>query len=263
MSTPAARSLLSGVLITTLLLGGEVLFASPTRAAGVSSSNTEIRTARRCAVAGAVARSGSGFVRCVGGRWRVAARPTDTDRCLPAAKGQIYATAPRLVCDGARWRVPVTAPSAPPPPPIDATVTTAALRSPREPAPIGANERPCDAVWADVSSLVPTSWVAYAALPTATRFGGAVDRCELQFFPFGHPYSKGYIAVRAGRACTTQPCESAGVPGMRTLRRSDGLEITIYASRATLSIPVPAALDELLAVLTDVPLPRVRASVIP
>ena len=186
--------------------------------------------------------------------------------CLPASKGQTVATTPRLDCDGARRQVPVTTTPAAPPttlPAIDATVTTAALRSPRESAPIGANEFPCDAVWADVSSLVPASWAAYTAKPLATRMEEPVDGCELQFYPFGRPFSEGYIAVRVGRACTTQSCESgAGGSATRTVHRSDGIGITISVSRATPHIPVPAALDELLAVLTDVPLPRVLASVI-
>lgn len=264
MSTPAARSLF-GVLITATLLCGDALVTSPTRAAGVSSSNTEIGAAHRCGVAGAVTRSDNGFVRCASGRWRVVARPTEKDPCLPASKGQTVATPPRLICDGARWRAPVTAQPAAPSTALPTTaVTTAALRSPREPAPIGANEHPCDAVWADVSSLVPTSWAAYSAKPTATRMNEPVDGCELQFYPFGRPFSEGYIAVRVGLACTTQPCESgAGAPVTRTVRRSDGIGITICASRATLRIPVPAALDELLTVLIDVPLPRVLASVKP
>ena len=186
--------------------------------------------------------------------------------CLPASKAQTVATTPRLACDGARRQVPVTTTPAVPPtvlPASGATVTAAALRSPREPAPIGANEFPCDAVWADVSSLVPVSWAAYTAKPTATRMEEPVDGCELQFYPFGRPFSEGYIAVRVGRACTTQSCESGGAGlATRTVRRGDGIGITISVSKATPHIPVPAALDELLAVLTDVPLPRVRASVI-
>lgn len=166
MSAPAPGSLV-GMLITATLLCGGALVGSPTRAAGVSSSNTEIGAARRCGVAGAVAHSGSGFVRCANGRWRVVARPNEKDPCLPASKGQTVATPPRLVCDGARWRALVTAkPAAPPtalPTTAVTTVTTAALRPPREPAPIGANEHPCDAVWADVSSLIPASWAAYTA----------------------------------------------------------------------------------------------------
>ena len=118
-------------------------------------------------------------------------------------------------------------------------------------------------MWADVSPLVPASWVAYTARPTATRQDGPVDGCELQFFPFGRPFSEGYIAVRVGLACTTLPCESgSGAFATGTARRSDGIEITISASRTTLHIPIPVALDELLVVLTDVPLPRVQASVV-
>lgn len=97
-----------------------------------------------------------------------------------------------------------------------------------------------------------------------SRMEGQVDGCELQFFPFGRPFSEGYIAVRVGLARTTQPCESgSGASATRTVRRSDGIEITISASKTTLPIPVPAALVELLVVLTDVPLPRVQASVVP
>ena len=160
--------------------------------------------------------------------------------------------------------IPAAPSSAPSGSPLtDVTVTTGRPRSPHASAPIGANERPCDAVWADVSPLVPASWVAYTARPTATRMEDQVDGCELQFFPFGRPFSEGYISVRVGLACTTQPCESgSGASATRTVRRSDGIEITISASKTTLRIPVPAALDELLVVLTDVPLPRVQASVV-
>ena len=62
--------------------------------------------------------------------------------------------------------------------------------------------------------------------------------------------------------CLTLPIEGDVAEWLRAVRRGDGIGITISVSKATPHIPVPAALDELLAVLTDVPLPRVRASVI-
>ena len=58
--------------------------------------------------------------------------------CLAASRGQTVATTPRRDCDGARRQVPVTTTPAPPTttlPAIDATVTSAALRSPRQPPP--------------------------------------------------------------------------------------------------------------------------------